>query len=139
MIRVVIADNDTASTVELGRAIGPRRGVSLLGVTGHGSRALDLVRRTHPDVVLVDLALPPLGGLALISAIAHSVPKSRVVAMSREAHPATIEAALLAGAFGHLPKGSTADEIVAAIEAALARVTHPLGIRSHGGLAMGQG
>jgi len=137
MIRVVIADNDTASTVELGRAIGPRRGVSLLGVTGHGSRALDLVRRTRPDVVLVDLALPPLGGLALIAALSHSVPQSRVVAMSRDAHPATIQASLIAGAFGHLPKGSPAEEIVAAIEDAVSRSVHPLG----GGwdsLAMGQ-
>ena len=85
---------------------------TVVGTTGDASAAASLVRRTVPDLVLVDLHMPPPGGIRAIAAIRRTTPQVRVVAMSGDDDPAPALEALRAGADGFLPKSTEAKEVV---------------------------
>jgi two-component system nitrate/nitrite response regulator NarL len=79
---------------------------TVVGSTGDASAAAGLVRRTVPDLVLVDLHMPPPGGIRAIAAIRRTTPRVRIVAMSGDEDPGPAVEALRAGAEGFLPKTS---------------------------------
>jgi two-component system nitrate/nitrite response regulator NarL len=79
---------------------------TVVGSTGDASAAAGLVRRTVPDLVLVDLHMPPPGGIRAIAAIRRTTPRVRIVAMSGDEDPGPAAEALRAGAEGFLPKTS---------------------------------
>ncbi|WP_346533569.1 response regulator transcription factor [Micromonospora sp. DPT] len=87
--------------------------------TGDASAAASLVGRTHPDLALVDLHMPPPGGIRAIAAIRRTTPRVRVVAMSGGDDPAPALEALRAGAEGFLPKSSEPEELLPPILAVL--------------------
>jgi len=79
---------------------------TVVGTTGDASAAAGLVRRTVPDLVLVDLHMPPPGGIRAIAAVRRTTPRVRIVAMSGDEDPGPAVEALRAGAEGFLPKTS---------------------------------
>lgn len=81
--------------------------------------AAGLVRRTVPDLVLIDLHMPPPGGLRAITTVRQAEPRSRVLAMSGDDDPAAAVEALRAGAEGFLPKSSEPGDLVSPLLAAL--------------------
>ncbi|HEY0536466.1 MAG TPA: response regulator transcription factor [Actinoplanes sp.] len=87
--------------------------------TGDAASAAGLVRRSVPDLVLVDVHMPPPGGLRAVAAVRQAAPRSRVLAMSGDADPAVAVEALRAGAEGFLPKSSEPAELVSPLLAAL--------------------
>ncbi|MEH1058933.1 response regulator transcription factor [Micromonospora sp. CPCC 206171] len=87
--------------------------------TGDASAAASLVGRTQPDLALVDLHMPPPGGIRAIAAIRRTTPRVRVVAMSGGDDPAPALEALRAGAEGFLPKSSEPEELLPPIMAVL--------------------
>ncbi|MDG4757917.1 MULTISPECIES: response regulator transcription factor [unclassified Micromonospora] len=86
--------------------------VEVVGSTRDATAAAGLVSRCHPDLVLVDLHLPPPGGVGAVAAIRRTTPRVRVVAMSRSADSAPTLDALRAGAEGYLPKTSEPEELL---------------------------
>lgn len=91
----------------------------VVGTTGDAAAAAGLVRRTVPDLVLVDLHMPAPGGVRAIGAIRRTVPRVRVVAMSGDDDPRPALAALRAGAEGFLPKSSEAADLLPPLLAVL--------------------
>ena len=85
---------------------------AVIGPTGDAAAAASLVRRTVPDLVLVDLHMPPPGGIRAIAAIRRTTPRVRIVAMSGDDSPAPALEALRAGAEGFLPKSTEAKDVV---------------------------
>jgi two-component system nitrate/nitrite response regulator NarL len=85
---------------------------TVVASTGDAAAAAGLVRRTVPDLVLVDLHMPPPGGVRAIAAIRRTTPRVRIVAMSGDDDPAPALEALRAGAEGFLPKSAEAKDIV---------------------------
>jgi DNA-binding NarL/FixJ family response regulator len=85
---------------------------TVVGTTGDASAAAGLVRRTHPDLVLVDLHMPAPGGIRAIAAIHRGTPRVRIVAMSGDDDPAPAVEALRAGAEGFLSKGTEAEDLL---------------------------
>jgi len=110
MLRIVIAEPDEALSRWLADAIAPAQGFEVVGTALDGESALDVVRRTHPDVVLVDvdIVMPPRGGLTLVAAIKETMPVVVVVVLAAEALEETAKAALAAGATGVLAKDGSA-------------------------------
>jgi DNA-binding NarL/FixJ family response regulator len=106
MLRIVIAEPDEALSRWLADAIAPTQGFEVVGTALDGESAIDVVRRTRPDVVLVDadIVMPPLGGLTLLVAIKETIPETMVVVLAGDALEETAEAALAAGAAGVLAK-----------------------------------
>jgi two-component system nitrate/nitrite response regulator NarL len=84
----------------------------VVGATGDAASAASLVRRTVPDLVLVDVHMPPPGGVRAIAAIRRSSPRVRIVAMSGDEDPAPALEALRAGAEGFLPKTSEVGDVL---------------------------
>jgi two-component system nitrate/nitrite response regulator NarL len=92
---------------------------TVIASTGDAACAASLVRRTVPDLVLVDLHMPPPGGVRAIAAIRRAIPRARIVAMSGGDDPQPALEALRAGAEGFLPKSSEADDMLQPLLAVL--------------------
>jgi DNA-binding NarL/FixJ family response regulator len=91
----------------------------VVGSTGDASAAATLVRRCLPDLALVDLHMPPPGGIRAIAAIRRTSPGVRVIAMSGLAETDLAIQALRAGAEGYLPKSSEPEELLPPLLAVL--------------------
>lgn len=105
-IVVVIVDDHELFAQGLSLLLSREWG-GLFSVGGHTTRveeAADLVSRTGADVAIVDLSMPPLGGVAAIRHIVARAPKTRVLALSGTDDVGLAEQALRAGAHGFLPK-----------------------------------
>jgi two-component system nitrate/nitrite response regulator NarL len=93
--------------------------VRVVGTTDDASAAAALVRRHHADVAVVDLHMPPPGGLRAIAAIRRADPMVRVVALSGLAEADAALEALRAGAAGFLPKTADPETLVRPLLAVL--------------------
>jgi DNA-binding NarL/FixJ family response regulator len=94
--------------------------LKVVATSGDAGAAEDLVRRHHPDLAIVDLAMPPPGGLAAIRAIKQRYPRVRVLALSGVDSVEAAAEALAAGADGFLPKAAEPDAIITPLMAVLA-------------------
>ena len=92
---------------------------TVVASTGDASAAAGLVRRTVPDLALVDLHMPPPGGVRAIAAIRRTSPRVRIIAMSGDDDPAPALEALRAGADGFLPKSSDPADLMQPLLAVL--------------------
>ncbi len=86
--------------------------VRVVATTDDASAAAALVRRHHADVAVVDLHMPPPGGVRAIAAIRRTTPRVRIVAMSGHEETGPALEALRAGAEGFLPKSSEAADLL---------------------------
>src|SRR4051794_15532134 len=110
MLRIVIAAPDEALIPLLADVIGPAQGLEVVGTALDGQSALEVVHRTHPDVVVVDvdIVMPPHGGLTLVAAITAASPGTVVLVLASDDLEETVRAALAAGAAGVLAKDGSA-------------------------------
>ena len=92
--------------------------LELVGVAADGSAAIDLVAATEPDVVLLDLSMPVLDGLQVLTAVHGSSPATRVIVYSGFSGAEVQEAAFKAGAVDYLVKGVEPDVIIERLVAA---------------------
>ncbi len=90
--------------------------VEVVGETGDGLEAVELVRRDPPDVILLDVTLPGLNGLEAASRIARLGVRTQVLMVTMHASPEYAARAFAAGASGYLNKDSAFDELSTAIE-----------------------
>jgi two-component system response regulator NreC len=82
-----------------------------------GEKAVQQVRETKPDVTLLDLTMPRVGGMKALEEIARSCRKTRVLVLTMHDDPAYLRSALAAGASGYLLKRAVDAELIAAIRA----------------------
>ena len=87
-------------------------GPVVVASTGDASAAASVVRRSVPDLVLVDLHMPAPGGVRAIGAIRRTTPRVRIVAMSGDESPGSALEALRAGAEGFLPKSAEVKDVL---------------------------
>lgn len=95
----------------------------VVGAVTDGRAAVDASRRLRPDVVVLDLVMPRVGGLDAARAIRKELPDCRVVVCTVHASQNTKEEAFAAGAVGFVRKQSAHTDLVPAIHAALAGET----------------
>jgi DNA-binding NarL/FixJ family response regulator len=117
MIRVLIAD-DQALFREGLRAVLVAKGVDVVGEASNGVEAVELAERLAPDVVLMDLRMPILDGIAASRRIQGLVRPPRVVALTTFDDDASVFEALRAGALGYLLKDAPSARLIEAIELA---------------------
>ncbi len=115
MTRVVIADDQLLVRTGF-RMILTADGIDVVGEATNGAEAVDAVRRTRPDVVLMDIRMPELDGLEATRRILSGAPdEPRVVILTTFDLDHYVYAALSAGASGFLLKDVTPEHLVAAI------------------------
>lgn len=111
-VRVLIADRDGFARRVLQRALQEAGEIGVVEEARDGREALELVRRDPPDVLLVDIGVPPSGGVELIRKIVATLPRFRIVTVSASAEwDEAVLAALRAGAVGHIDKDTEPHEI----------------------------
>jgi two-component system response regulator DesR len=115
MIRVVIAEDQSMVLGALAALLDIERDIEVVGQARDGAEALELLRRTKPDIVLTDIEMPRLTGLELAQRIRDERLRPRVVILTTFARPGYLRRALDAGASGYLLKDSPSDKLADAI------------------------
>jgi len=138
MIRLLIADDHAVVREGLERLVATFDGVELVGAAANGQEAVDRCRDAQPDVVLMDIEMPVLNGIAATRAIAAAQPDVAVVVLTSFSDRDQILQALDAGAVGYLLKDAEPDEIAKAVRAA-ARGEAPLDPRAGRALLSARG
>lgn len=116
-LRVLLADDHPLfrdGVASLLRA----RGYEIVGEAGTGLEALDLVRRTQPDLVLMDIHMPELDGLATTRVIVSEMPQVRVVMLTVSDDDDDVFEAIKSGAQGYLLKSADTRSFFDSIESA---------------------
>ncbi|WP_433083812.1 response regulator [Dactylosporangium sp. CA-052675] len=116
-IRVVVVDDEALIRGGLRLLIAREDDLELVGEAGDGAAGVELVRRCRPDVVLLDIRMPGVDGLAALRAIAGDpgLRHTRVVVVTTFESDENVFAALAAGAAGFLLKDAEPAELVRAI------------------------
>ncbi|GAA1912765.1 response regulator transcription factor [Nocardioides marmoribigeumensis] len=117
-ISVVVVDDHQIVRDGLVALLGALDGLEVVGTAGDGLAAVEVVERTRPDVVVMDIQMPELDGIEATRRIAAGPAESRVVMLTMNEDDDTVLSAIRAGASGYLLKGSGADEVQSAIRAA---------------------
>ena len=118
MIRVLVVDDHKVVRQGLRFLLGQEDGIEVVGESVDGKDAIDAVARLRPDVVLLDLLMPNLDGLAALPFILRARREVRVVVLTSDQDDGRIIDAIQAGALSYLLKTAGVDEVVAAVRAA---------------------
>jgi DNA-binding NarL/FixJ family response regulator len=118
--RVVVADDHDLVRAGLRCLLSGERGLEVVGEAANGRDALMLCRRLQPDVVLMDVRMPGIDGLAVARAIKHESPATTVILFTMYESAHYLMEALKAGAAGYLLKGASKLEIVNTVRQVLA-------------------
>ncbi len=119
-IRVVIADDHSVVRQGLRMFLALDRELEVVGEAANGAEALERARQLRPNVVLMDLIMPVMDGIAATTAIRRELPETEVVALTSVLEDASVVGAVRAGAIGYLLKDTQGDELCRAIKAAAA-------------------
>jgi DNA-binding NarL/FixJ family response regulator len=125
MITVVLADDHAMVRLGLEQLLGGAEGIEVVGTAADGADAVAVVLEQRPNVVLMDLQMPGVDGVAATRQIVASGVDSEVVVLTSFSDRERIVAALDAGAIGYLLKDTDPDELLEGIRAA-ARGESPL-------------
>ena len=114
MIRVAIADDQELVRSGL-QLVLEARGCEVVGLAGDGREAIDLVRRTEPDVVLMDIRMPVMDGIAATRELVAAAVPTKVLMLTTYDLDRYVYDALEAGAAGFLLKATPPDRLVEGI------------------------
>lgn len=117
MISVLVVDDHDLVRMGIGRMLEDVKGIKVIGEASSGEEAVNKVRELHPNVVLMDVKMPGIGGLEATRKITRLDPDLKILAVTvceEEPYPSRL---LQAGAAGYITKGAPLDEMVQAIRA----------------------
>jgi two-component system, NarL family, response regulator LiaR len=117
-IRVLIVDDHAVVREGLQAFLELQEGIEVAGQAVDGEAAIEAALRLRPDVILMDLVMPRLDGVAAMRSLRESVPDARVIVLTSFLDDDKLLPALRAGAAGYLLKNAEPHEIVRAVRAA---------------------
>ena len=117
VIRVLAVDDHAVVRDGIARLIGTQSDMELVAEASDGVEAIEQFRKHHPDVTLMDLQMPNMGGIDAISAIRDEFPDARIIVLTTYAGDVQVMRALKAGAQGYLLKGLLRKELLETIRA----------------------
>ena len=114
--RIVVADDQALIREEIKKMLGECAQVELVGEACDGLEALALVEKLPPDMVILDISMPNLGGLGATRQIKRLHPEVKVLILTMHNSPEYLQGALAAGANGYLLKEDANEDLFTAIE-----------------------
>lgn len=118
-IRVLAVDDHPLIREGIAALIANQRDMQLVAEASSGREAVEKFRTTHPDVTLMDLQMPEMGGIDAITAIRQESPTARIIVLTTYGGDALAERALKAGAQAYVLKGLVGKDLIETI-----RVVH---------------
>jgi len=115
-LTVILADDHRLVRSGIRSLLESIGGVTVVGETGDGREALELIEKHRPDIALLDVTMPGLNGLEVAARVEGVSPRTRVVILTMHAGETYVAQALRAGAAGFLLKDSAVYELEAALE-----------------------
>jgi DNA-binding NarL/FixJ family response regulator len=119
-LRIVVADDQRAVREALATVLDAVPGFEVVGLAADGDEAVELAHHLSPAVVLMDLRMPNVDGVAATRRLAAELPDVKVVVLTTFADDASIMGALEAGALGFLTKDAGREQIALAVRSAAA-------------------
>ncbi|MFF8186922.1 response regulator [Microbacterium sp. NPDC016588] len=116
-IRVVVVDDQRLIRESIAEMLALQEGVSVVGSAGDGIECVEVVVAQRPDVVLMDVRMPRLDGVAAAGELRRLAPSVRVLMLTTFDDESYVRGAILAGAVGYIFKDRPIQEIAAAIRA----------------------
>ena len=113
--RVLIAEDHALLADALRMLLDVQEDMQCVGVASDGATALTLTLQTQPDILLLDLGLPQLDGLAVMKALQAQAAHVRTIVVTARTDAGSVRAALSLGALGYVPKSDSSSEFLLAI------------------------
>jgi NarL family two-component system response regulator LiaR len=114
-IRILITDDHAVVREGLRTLIGTEPGMVVIGEAADGLEAVEKACELQPDVILMDMAMPRMGGLEAIQKIKEQCPDARILVLTSFSDDETVFPAIKAGALGYMLKNTSPDRLLAAI------------------------
>jgi NarL family two-component system response regulator LiaR len=118
-IRVILVDDHNVVRSGLATFLRAFDDLELVGEAKNGYEAVNLCREKQPDVILMDLMMPEMDGIAATQAILADYPEIKIIAMTSFEEEELVQGVLAAGAISYLIKNVTSDELAKAIRDAV--------------------
>ena len=115
-VRVLVVDDDLLYAEAISALLRLNEGIEVVGIAGDGREAVDKAAALEPDLVLMDIQMPRLNGLAATRTIRRTLPRTKVLMMTALAGEEYVERAVKAGAEACVRKFSHAGDLLTAIE-----------------------
>jgi DNA-binding NarL/FixJ family response regulator len=123
-VRVLLADDHALVRAGIRALLEGLEGVTVVAEAANGIEVLELARKHRPDVVLLDISMPGLGGLEASAQLKQELPEVRVVMLSMHANEEYVLQALRAGAAGYMLKDSATAQLELALQAVMQGETY---------------
>jgi NarL family two-component system response regulator LiaR len=114
-IRILIADDHAVVREGLAAILATQPDMELVGLAVNGLEAVSLARQLHPDVILMDLVMPRMDGLAAIRQITAETPEARILVLTSFADDESVFPAIQSGAMGYLLKDALPETLLGSI------------------------
>lgn len=124
MIRLLLAEDHSLVSDALRLFISVQPDMTLVAQCGDGAEVLAQVRRHRPDVLLLDLGLPNLDGIAIMATLAREKSPARVLVVTARLDAVSVRTSIALGASGYLPKSENGDALLDAIRRVAAGETY---------------
>jgi DNA-binding NarL/FixJ family response regulator len=124
MIRVLVCDDQVVVCEGLEMILNSDPEIQVVATAQDGVEALELVRKTHPQLVLMDLKMPVMNGIQATREIRRLYPEIMVLVLTTYGDDEWVFDAIRSGASGYLLKGTRRDELIKAVKGTLAGETH---------------
>jgi len=116
MIKVLIVDDIPETRDHLSRLLGLEREIDVAGTAGSGEEAIQVAMDIRPDIIVMDINMPGLDGIAAAESISQRLPNSAIIMMSVHGEAEHLRRAMLAGAREFLVKPFSGDEFSTSIK-----------------------
>ncbi len=116
-IRILVAEDHLVARVGVSTIVNMQPDMTVVAEASNGQQAVELYRKHRPDVTLLDLRMPGMGGVEAAAAIRAEFPNARMIALTTYGGDEDIRRALAAGVLAYLTKDVLHDELLKAIRA----------------------
>jgi len=119
LTRILVVEDFKPYRDVIGTLLAGQKHVRVVGEIADGLKAIEEAPKLNPDVILLDIGLPSLNGIEVARQVSKLLPRSRIIFLTQESSGDVAQEALRAGGIGYVLKSRAANDLPAAIEAAL--------------------
>ena len=119
-IRVLVVEDFALFRKLICSTLGKRPNMQIVGEVSDGPEAVRQAQALEPDLILLDIGLPTLNGIAAARQIRKRAPESKIIFVSQESSPDVVEEALRVGNCGYVVKTQAGSDLLDAVDAVLA-------------------